>query len=472
MNRILVVDDEKNIRKTVSMILRAEGWETTEAASGEEAVQIAASDSFPVVLLDVRLPGMDGLQALEKLREQNPDASVIMMSGHASVSVAVEATRKGAYDFLEKPLTKEKVLVAVRNASRFRSLDREVGELRRRESGRRTMIGDSSVMQNIRDTIEQVAPTTARVLILGESGTGKELVARAIHEASECASGPFVKVNCAAIPEELIEGELFGAEKGAYTGAVSERDGKFMQADGGTLFLDEVGDMSLRAQAKVLRALQEGEIERVGGSRTIAVNVRVLAATNKDLEAEVKAGTFREDLFFRLNVVPLHVAPLRERRKDIPALISHLAETYRLENNRAPVTFEEQAIAQMIDHAWPGNIRELANVVERLVILTRSDRIGVAALANAGLGQVAGVTHSGSASNAAGGLDPMDLVRSEGGLANARRAFEGHCIRHALRAAGGNISEAARGLGIDRTNLHKKIQSYGIDPTGEGGDDA
>ncbi len=468
MKRILVVDDEKNIRKTVSMILNAEGWDAAEAASGEEAVQVATGDSFPVVLLDVRLPGMDGLQTLEKLREQNPDVAVIMMSGHASVAVAVEATRKGAYDFLEKPLTKEKVLVAVRNAARFRVLDREVGELRRRESGRRTMIGDSSAMRKIRETIEQVAPTTARVLILGESGTGKELVARAIHEASECASGPFVKVNCAAIPEELIEGELFGAEKGAYTGAVSARDGKFMQADGGTLFLDEVGDMSLRAQAKVLRALQEGEVERVGGTRTIPVTVRVLAATNKDLEAEVKAGTFREDLFFRLNVVPLHVAPLRERRDDIPALIGHLAETYRLENNRAPVTFEESAVTKLVGHAWPGNIRELANVVERLVILTRGDRIGLDALANAGLGGATGEPGAGGSARGARPFDPMELVRTEGGLANARRAFETDCIRHALRDAGGNVSEAARGLQIDRTNLHKKIQSYGIEPAEEG----
>ena len=309
-----------------------------------------------------------------------------MISGHGTIATAVEATRDGAFDFLEKPLSKERLLVAIRNALEVRSLGREVRALRARDRRRHLMVGESPPLRAIREQIAQVAPTGARILITGESGTGKELVARAVHEGSERRKGPFVKVNCAAIPEELIESELFGAVKGAYTGATQSRDGKFLQADGGTLFLDEIGDMSLKAQAKVLRALQEGEIERVGGNQTVRVDVRVLAATNKDLAAEARAGRFREDLFFRLNVVPVHVPPLRERRDDIPLLAEHFLAGYLDENGLPQRRFAPEALQLLRSLPWPGNIRELGNAVERLAILARGERIGPDEVMRCGVG--------------------------------------------------------------------------------------
>jgi two-component system nitrogen regulation response regulator NtrX len=398
------------------------------------------------------------------------------------VRVAVDATRAGAFDFLEKPLTKERILVAVANALRFRKLGREWRVLKERETKRHARIGSSPALERTRAEIEQAGPSSARILILGESGTGKELIARAVHEASERRTGPFVKLNCAAIPEELIESELFGAVKGAYTGADRSRDGKFLQADGGTLFLDEIGDMSHKAQAKVLRALQEGEIERVGGSDTIRVDVRVIAATNKDLAAEVAAGRFREDLFFRLNVVPIHAAPLRERTGDVALLARHFLERFRLENNRPPMTFSSDALAALAVARWPGNVRELENAVERLAIMTRDATIGLEDLVRAGLDRGAGAsaalteradmgtsdpaTRDASASTRSGGIRPLapEEIASLGGLVEVRRRFEAACIEACLRESQGNVSAAARLLGIDRTNLHKKIQAYGLDP--------
>ncbi|MBN1824650.1 MAG: sigma-54-dependent Fis family transcriptional regulator [Candidatus Eisenbacteria bacterium] len=465
--KILIVDDEKNIRRTLDMILRPEGFETVEAASGEEAIRLFGEGGADLVVLDVKLPGMDGIETLREIRRAEPEQMVIMISGHATVATAVEATREGAFDFLEKPLTKERVLVAVRNALRFGTIGREVRELKAREAGRHVMLGDSPAMRRVRAEIERSAPTTARILIRGESGTGKELAARAVHESSPRRGRPFVKVNCAAIPEELIESELFGAMKGAYTGAVSSREGKFQQADGGTLFLDEVADMSLRAQAKVLRVLQEGEIEKVGGGGVIKVNVRVIAATNKNLDTEVAEGRFREDLFFRLNVVPIEVPPLRERREDIPKLTAHFLERYRIENNQPPRAISEEAQVVLDRLPWPGNVRELNNVVERLVIMSRGPEIGLADLRAAGILADSAPGDEAPAERGISAAPPGEILRL-GGLVEARRRFEAVCIREALSESKGNVSEAARLLRIDRTNLHKKIQAYRIEAERDG----
>ncbi len=468
--RILVIDDEKNIRRTLGMVLAPEGFDVAEAGSAEEGLAALAKEPADLVLLDLNLPGLDGIGALKEIKRADADRVVIMISGQGSVAAAVEATREGAFDFLEKPLTKERVLVAVRNGLALRTAGREVRRMKAGEAKRHAMLGDSPAMRRLREEITRAAPSTARILILGESGTGKELAARAVHEGSARAAGPFVKVNCAAIPEELIESELFGAVKGAYTGADASRDGKFLQADGGTLFLDEVADMSLKAQAKVLRVLQEGELERVGGSDTVKVDVRVIAATNKDLEKEVRAGRFREDLWFRLAVIPLRIPALRERREDVPLLARHFLERFRLENNRPPLRFTAAAEAALAALPWPGNVRELQNAVERLAIMAPGPEIGVDDAARAGVAGAAGVAAAAPATDAGAGHVPMDVLVA-GGLVEARRRFEITCIRRALEESGGNVSQAARALGIDRTNLHKKIQAYGLeshDPSPEG----
>jgi two-component system nitrogen regulation response regulator NtrX len=481
---ILIVDDERNIRRTFGIVLRTEGHEVLEAESGEDALAVLARKSADVVILDVRLPGIDGLETLRRIKQADPQQTVIMISGHGTIATAVTATREGAGDFLEKPCSKERLVLAVQNALRLRRLDREVRQLKAEQEGRFELIGESTAMRQIREQIARLGPSNARILIQGESGTGKELIARAIHAASPRRGGPFVKVNCAAIPEELIESELFGAVKGAYTGATESRDGKFLQADGGTLFLDEVGDMSLRAQAKVLRALQEGEIEKVGGRDTIGVDVRVLAATNKNLADEVASGRFREDLFFRLNVVPLVALPLRERTDDVPLLATHYLARYCAENNLPARSLEPAALEALCRLPWPGNVRQLHNVLERLVILARTERIGPEDLCAAAVlprddspavamrregrgGEVAGGRGGGPAAGARNGFEAVpspDRILEMGGLVAARRRFEEDCIRRCLQAAGGNVSQAARLLGIDRTNLHKKMQNYGIKP--------
>ena len=458
--RVLIVDDEKNIRRTFKMVLESEGFDVSVAETGEEALEIFQKEKPDAVVLDVKLPGIDGIETLRRIKKQEPELPVIMISGHGTIATAVDATRSGAFDFVEKPLSKERLLVAIRNALKVQSLGREVRALRARDRKRHLMVGESPPVQAIREQIEQVAPTGARILITGESGTGKELVARAVHEASDRAKSPFVKVNCAAIPEELIESELFGAVKGAYTGSTQSRDGKFLQADKGTLFLDEIGDMSLKAQAKVLRALQEGDIERVGGNATIHVDVRVLAATNKDLPAEVRAGAFREDLYFRLNVVPVHVPPLRERREDIPLLAEHFLGAYLDENGLPQRQFAPEALQLLGSLPWPGNIRELGNAVERLAILSAGSVIGPEDLARCGVGGDITLETNGALPET--GLFEPSAVMAAGGLVAARQNFEKQCITSALAEAGGNVSQAARLLGIDRTNLHKKIQSYGL----------
>ncbi len=462
--KVLIIDDERNIRRTFKMVLTSEGMAVDVAESGEDGLARFKAHRPDVVLLDVRLPGMDGMEVLRQIQAADASLPVIMISGHGTIATAVEATRHGAFDFLEKPLSKERLLVAIRNALDVRNLNREVRVLRERVNRRHLMVGESASMQAIRQQIERVAGTNARVLISGESGTGKELVARAVHEAGDRRDKPFVKINCAAIPEELIESELFGAVKGAFTGATQTRDGKFLQADGGTLFMDEIGDMSLKAQAKVLRALQEGEIEMVGGNKTYTVDVRVLAATNKDLAAEVGSGNFREDLFFRLNVVPLLVPTLRDRPTDIPLLAEHFLSVYQDENGLTQRSFTEDALMVLQSLAWPGNIRELANAVERLAILSTGESIGPDDLTLFGVGGDLVAGDSTNQEGTAGTILPCDLssVLAAGGLVAARQQYEKSLIAEALTQSGGNVSKAARLLGIDRTNLHKKIQTYDL----------
>ena len=461
--RVLVVDDERNIRRTLKMVLSTAGYDVSEAESGEEGVAAVSAAPVEVVLLDVNLPGQDGLVTLEQIRSLDPAPMVIMISGQATVATAVEATRLGACDFLEKPLSKDRVLVAIRNAVQRGALAREVKEIRTTEARRHVMIGDSAAIDDLRRQIEKVSPTPATVLVTGESGGGKEVVARMIHDTSGRRDGPFVKVNCAAIPEALIESELFGCVKGAFTGADRARDGKFLVADGGTIFLDEIGDMSLKVQAKVLRALQEREIERVGDSSPIRVDVRVVAATNKDLTHEVSAGSFREDLFYRLNVVPLEVPPLRARTEDIPRLAVHFLQLYAAENQLPVKVLGDDAKAALSGRKWRGNVRELKNVVERLAILSDGPEITEIDVARHAPG--GGPAPPGApAAAAGGGIPSLDAIREMGGLAAARREFEKACIEMSLREANGNVSQAARSLGVERSNLHKKMQTYDLAP--------
>ncbi|NUM76257.1 sigma-54-dependent Fis family transcriptional regulator, partial [candidate division KSB1 bacterium] len=407
-----------------------------------------SEQKFDLLLLDIVMPEMDGLQFLPSLKSLPHRPIVIMVSGNATIQNAVAATREGAYDFIEKPISKEKLLLAVKNALAQKQLTEENSRLRREISGKFEMIGDSPALQNIRAQISRVAPTNTRVLILGESGTGKELAARAIHESSERASGPFIKVNCAAIPEDLIESELFGHEKGAFTGATASREGKFQLADRGTLFLDEVGDMSLKVQAKVLRVLQEGEFERVGGTKTQRVDVRVLAATNKNLEEEVRRGNFREDLWYRLNVVPLVMPALRERRADIPVLIEHFTALYCAENGFKRKHFTPETLEKLTQYHWPGNIRELRNTIERLVIMTPGDTISPADL-----------PMSLQASHATAG--PRFPIGTS--LEEVRKQVERDYITACLQSAGGNMSRAAQMLGLERSHLYKKMKALGLE---------
>src|SRR5687768_10553871 len=379
-SRILVIDDEAEIRRSVRMILEYEGYDVVEASSGPEGVALAEKESPDLIFLDVKMPGMDGLEALQRIKANNDATPVVIISGHGTVTTAVEATKAGAFDFIEKPLASERVLVTIRNALDQTRLVDENRTLRRAAESRHQMVGESPGLRGVWDAVKRAAPTNATVLLLGESGVGKELVARSIHRNSLRTRERFVQVNCAAIPEELIESELFGHEKGSFTGATEKQMGKFEQADKGTIFLDEVGDMSPKTQAKVLRVLQEGEVERLGSARTIKVDVRVIAATNKNLEMEIEDGKFREDLYFRLSVIPIRVPPLRERREDVPLLIRHFAELFSREHNRRPQRFTPAALEHMQKARWKGNVRELKNTVERLIIMTGGDSIDVSDL--------------------------------------------------------------------------------------------
>jgi DNA-binding NtrC family response regulator len=456
---ILVVDDEKNIRRTLRMVLEGSGFHTLEAGSAEDALQQLDTNDIDLVILDVRLPKMSGIEALSKIRSkpETRKLPVLMVSGHASVAEAVQAVQLGATDFFEKPLDRDRVLVTVRNALQTWQLQRELQQLRADVEHRYEMIGESPVMGALFAQLEKVAPTNGRVLISGESGTGKELIARAIHRLSPRADKPFIKVNCAAIPSELIESELFGYERGAFTGAQGRKRGMFELANEGTLFLDEIGDMSASAQAKVLRALQSGEISRVGSEKAIAVDVRVLAATNKDLELEVQEGRFREDLFFRLNVVPIVSPPLRERHSDIRLLAQGFLRDFCLENGLRNKPIDGDVLSALAERPWPGNVRELRNVVERMAILS-GDRITLDDLPEEG------VLSQGRRESAS----PSDFPSSvdEGGERLTLREYRGRAekeyILSTLDEVGWNISRAATILGVERTNLHKKMRSYGI----------
>ncbi|GAB6063521.1 sigma-54-dependent transcriptional regulator [Deferrisoma palaeochoriense] len=451
---ILVVDDEEAILATLRGALEDEGYEVASAGSGEEALEGLDAADPDVVLLDVWLPGIDGVEVLQKLRERDPDLPVIMMSGHATIETAVKATKLGAYDFIEKPLNLDRLLLTIEHAVRARRLSEENRYWRERWGRSPDLIGESPAVRELKEQIRVVGPTRASVLITGENGTGKELVARAVHRASRRRDGPFVEVNCAAIPEDLIESELFGHEKGAFTGATARRRGKFDLADGGTLFLDEIGDMSLKTQAKILRVIQEMRFERVGGTKTHEVDVRIIAATNKDLEEEIREGRFREDLYYRLNVVPIHVPPLRDRAEDIPLLFRHFVEEYCREENREPVEVDEAVFSVLQAYPWPGNVRELKNVAERMVILCRSDRLTVEDVPPAVRGQ-------GTGSGGAGGTVKPGL-----GLREARRQFERDYIARHLEEAGWNVPQAAEALGVDRSSLYKKMKELGIEVPG------
>jgi two-component system nitrogen regulation response regulator NtrX len=429
-------------------VLEDEGYRVSTVGSGEEALRLVAEDGPDVVFLDIWMPKKDGLETLADLKRARPEAPVIIISGHGTIETAVKATRLGAYDFIEKPLSLEKTLVTVTRALERTRLERENANLKARLDLRTEIIGESEVMRALREQIATAAPTSGRVLIQGENGSGKELVARAIHMLSARREQPFVEVNCAAIPEELIESELFGHEKGAFTGAVARRRGKFEAADGGTLFLDEIGDMSLKTQAKVLRALEEQVVERVGGREPVKVDVRVIAASNRNLQALIAHGAFREDLFYRLAVIPVEVPPLRARRDDIPMLVDHFVALFCAENGKRIKTVSGEALAYFLAYDWPGNIRELRNMVERLVIMTAGDVIGPDDLPAP--------------------LRPKDAAAlgadGQRSLKEARDSFERAYILAELRAHDWNMTRTAERLGIERSHLYRKIKAYGITP--------
>jgi DNA-binding NtrC family response regulator len=445
---ILVIDDEPNILSTVRRSLELEGYRVEVAGNAQTGLAKVAEHDIDVVFLDVMMPGESGLDVLPKIRVASPDTVIVMMSGAGSIEMAVEATRAGAYDFIEKPLTGDKVKLEVENALKLKRLSDEHERARGRAKADFAMVGKGAAMRAIFDKVAKTAPTTGRVLITGENGTGKELVARAVHDHSRRADGPFVKLNCAAIPAELIESELFGHEKGAFTGATQQRRGKFELADGGTLFLDEVGDMNPSAQAKVLRVLQENELERVGGAETIKVDVRVVAATNKDLQAEIEAGRFREDLYYRLAVVPIELPPLRARREDIPALVDHFLEQVCVDNGRRAKKVAPSAMTLVMQHDWPGNVRELKNVVERLAILTGDAEVISEADVGDALPRVKAVK-----TGYARGTPFKDLVS----------AAEREIIMAALDANDHHVSNTARELQLERSHLYKKMRALGID---------
>ncbi|RME37832.1 MAG: sigma-54-dependent Fis family transcriptional regulator [Deltaproteobacteria bacterium] len=453
MRTILVVDDEASIRESLQGILQDEGYNPVFAENGEQALALLGSELPDLVLLDIWMPGMDGLEVLERIKALYPDLTVIMMSGHGTIETAVRATKMGAFDFIEKPLSLEKLLLAIQNGLRVVDLAEENRNLKRQLGKDVEIIGTSPAIQELKRQIEVAAPTSGWVLITGENGTGKELVARSIHAKSKRANGPFVEVNCAAIPEELIESELFGHEKGAFTGATSARRGKFDQANGGTLFLDEIGDMSLKTQAKILRILQERKFERVGGNRTIEVDVRVVAATNKNLEAEIEAGNFREDLYYRLNVLPFHVPPLRERREDIPMLAEHFLHYFCSQESRESKRLDAAALKALMNYGWPGNVRELKNIIERLVIMVPD---AVITREHLPAGILRAKDDSRQAVYAA-------LENGETSFRAAREEFEKEFILRKLEEYDWNISRTAEAIEMERSNLHKKIKAYGIE---------
>ena len=447
-HRVLIVDDEAGIRQALKQVLEYENLEVRVASSGGEAITVYNEFRPHLVFLDVKMAGLDGLETLTRLRNLDARAQIVMISGHGTIATAVEATQRGAFDFLEKPLDTDRLLLTVRNALAHVELVGENARLREASESRYHMVGSSPALQAVRDLIAKVGPTAARVLITGENGTGKELVARALHEASPRREHAFVEVNCAAIPSELIESELFGHMKGSFTGAFADRAGKFEQADGGTLFLDEVGDMSLSAQAKLLRVLQEGVVTRIGGSKAIEVDVRVLAATNKDLALEIGAGRFREDLLYRLNVVPIEVPALRDRLEDVPALVAHFAEQLASSAGVPGKRFADDAVARLRARSWPGNIRELRNAVERALILAPGKVV-----TGADIGRLLPGTPEVLDPDPTDRADSLDAFKDQ-----AERAF----LAERLREHDWNVTDTARVLKIPRSTLYKKIERYGL----------
>jgi two-component system nitrogen regulation response regulator NtrX len=459
-SRILVIDDEAAIRDSLKMTLEYEGYECIGAATGQEGLALVEREAPDLVLLDVKMPGMDGIEVLERIRSLNDALPVVVVSGHGTISTAVEATKKGAFDFIEKPFASERVLVSLRNALAQRQLHDENRTLKKAVEVRHQMIGDSGALKHVMASVGRAAPTNATVLIQGESGVGKELVARTIHRNSLRSRERFVQVNCAAIPEELIESELFGHEKGSFTGATEKQVGKFEQADRGTIFLDEVGDMSQKTQAKVLRVLQEGEVERLGSARTIKVDVRVIAATNKSLEEEIEKGQFREDLYFRLAVIPISVPPLRERPEDVPLLVRHYIDYFSRENNVRPKRITQAATEALQRYRWKGNIRELRNTVERLIIMTGPDTIDVADLPEP------------ARSPSSAGASPKQPADGEPAKGGTLREFKDTAERAylvaKLRENGWNISKTAEVIDTPRSNLYKKLEQYQITQESDG----
>ncbi len=474
-NKVLVVDDEGAIRKSLRMVLEYEGYECVEAASGPEGIEAARREAPDAILLDIKMPGMDGLETLTAVRSRDLHTPILMISGHGDIPTAVEAIHKGAYDLLEKPLESERVLTAVRHAIERERLRRENLRLLHEVESGYALIGDSPAMARVRESIGRAAPAHATVLISGESGTGKELIAWEIHRRSARADKPFVKVNCAAIPEDLIESELFGHEKGSFTGATARQIGKFVQADGGTIFLDEVGDMSPRTQAKVLRVLEGGEVEPIGMAKSTRVDVRVIAATNKDLQAAIRAGAFREDLYFRLNVVPIASPPLRDRRADVPALAQHFVEAFCRDNNVHARHFAPQAIDALAMRPWRGNVRELRNAVERLLIMVERDPVEAAdvdaVLAEAGAApnvepgasvqQPDALAPAGGTAAPAGAALPPDPAGFKT-LQEYKDEAEKVFILKKLKENRWNVSRTARAIDTPRSNLYKKLEQYGI----------
>ncbi|MBW1780344.1 MAG: sigma-54-dependent Fis family transcriptional regulator [Deltaproteobacteria bacterium] len=447
---ILVVDDERSILQSLDGILSDEGYEVLSAEGGMEALDKIKESTPDLVLLDIWMPGIDGIETLEKIKEAYPNLQVVMMSGHGNIETAVRATKIGAYDFVEKPLSLDKLLLSIKNALDYYRLEEEISLLKEKDKQKYQITGNSKAIEELKEQIKIVAPTNAWVLIYGENGTGKELVAHTIHLLSKRSHKPMIEVNCAAIPEDLIESELFGHEKGAFTGASGMRKGKFDSAHEGTIFLDEIGDMSLKAQSKTLRILQEQKFERVGGTKTIQVDVRVIAATNKDLEAEIEKGAFRDDLYFRLNVIPIRVPSLKERIEDIPCLVKEFVSEFSLRMNIEAKEVSETAISTLQRYDWPGNVRELKNLIERLMIMVPSKTI-----------QDKDIPHPfNETSDMGAGFAPTFVSDS---LKEAKSEFEKAFIEAKLREFNGNISQTAEAIGIERSNLHKKIKGYQLD---------
>lgn len=444
---ILAVDDEASILQSLSGILSDEGFEILTASNGYEALKIIEEESPDLVLLDIWMPGIDGIETLQEIKRTNPFLQVVIISGHGTIETAVKATKLGAYDFIEKPLSIEKVVVTINNALNFRQLEEENRFLRRKTLEKHSITGNSPSIQALKKQIAVAAPTNAWILITGENGTGKELVARTIHQMSHRADKPLIDVNCAAIPDELIESELFGHEKGSFTGAAAKKRGKFEVANGGTIFLDEIGDMSLKTQAKILRILQEQKFERVGGTRTLTVDVRVIAASNKDLEKEIENGTFRDDLYYRLNVIPIEVPRLRDRTEDIPLLVESFLKEFS-EGHSSLKAMTPAAIEHLKAYHWPGNVRELKNLVERLAIMTESEVIDEDDIP--------------SSYKRTSSMTPDVDVLDVDSLKEAKRQFERAYILRKLSENENNISQTADSIGIERSHLHKKIKSFGL----------